>query len=251
MASSVSFLTCIKIAHRGLYTSSIPENSVAAFKHANEKGFAFETDVHFSKDKKLIIFHDENLKRMTGKDKLVSDCTLEEIKELHLNNTEEKIPTLEEILNLKLSVPILLEIKSQSKFKKEEFIEAIANAFKDYKGEYAIQSFNPLYVNYYKQICPNVQCGLLARDWHSKEDLGGGILWPIKAYLLHIMWFSDVKSLDFISYRLLDLPTYNLSNYKGIKLGWTSQSESDEKKAYQYVDNIIFERYIPSTPKVD
>ena len=107
--SKPSFLTSIKIAHRGLYNNKdIPENSVAAFKNCEKYGFTTETDVHFSKDKKLIVFHDDNLKRMTGLDKNLSDCTLAEIKQLHLGNTNEKIPTLEEMLNLNLTLLIYI-----------------------------------------------------------------------------------------------------------------------------------------------
>ena len=51
------FLKETPVAHRGLHSDGIPENSVAAFLRAVEKGYAIETDVHLSKDGVPVVFH--------------------------------------------------------------------------------------------------------------------------------------------------------------------------------------------------
>ena len=53
------------IAHRG-ESIDAPENTMAAFRTAVERGFGFECDVYLSKDKELFTFHDNNLERTTG-----------------------------------------------------------------------------------------------------------------------------------------------------------------------------------------
>ena len=53
------------ISHRG-ESKDAPENTMAAFRTAVERGFGFECDVYLSKDKELFTFHDVNLARTTG-----------------------------------------------------------------------------------------------------------------------------------------------------------------------------------------
>ena len=70
------------IGHRGA-SAYAPENTMAAFKKAVEIGVAeVETDVRFTKDGKLLLFHDPTLDRTTGGSGLPSDFTLEELKRL-------------------------------------------------------------------------------------------------------------------------------------------------------------------------
>ena len=104
-----------KYAHRGLHKDGVPENSLAAFSLACEKGFAMELDVHLSKDKEVMVFHDGSLKRMTGCDKGIHELTYAELSELRLAGTDEKIPTLREVLELVGGkVPLLIELKGES-----------------------------------------------------------------------------------------------------------------------------------------
>ena len=56
------------IAHRGLHTDKLPENSLGAFENAIKNSYPIELDVHLLKDGTLAVFHDEVLSRVTGKD---------------------------------------------------------------------------------------------------------------------------------------------------------------------------------------
>ena len=65
------------IAHRGLFDnhSEAPENSLAAFRKAVDQGFGIELDVQLTKDGKLVVFHDFDLKRMCGIHKKLTELT--------------------------------------------------------------------------------------------------------------------------------------------------------------------------------
>ena len=63
------------VAHRGLHTETITENSLSAFKNALEHNISLELDVHLSKDNELFVCHDASLKRTTGKEGIIEDLT--------------------------------------------------------------------------------------------------------------------------------------------------------------------------------
>ena len=99
----------LKVGHRGAKAYET-ENTLESFRKAIELGAnAVELDVRQSKDEKLIVIHDDNLKKVYGKDVRISDATLEELKQL----TENRIVTLEEALRFidRKVDKILVELK--------------------------------------------------------------------------------------------------------------------------------------------
>ena len=132
------------IAHRGLHTKEFTENGMKAFKNAIDHGVAFEFDIHLTKDGELVVCHDENLKRTTGKDGIIEDLTLKEIKEYRLLDGGE-IPTLQEVFDLNNEkVPMVIELKVFRKNYKELAAKA-KEAFKNIKDKKnaMIISFDP------------------------------------------------------------------------------------------------------------
>ncbi len=94
------------IAHRGDLKHA-PENTLAAFKVAIEKGAdAIEFDVHRSHDGALVVHHDHSLERTTNGRGQIGDHTLEELRLLDAGSwfdpvfNSEGIPTLAEVLQL-------------------------------------------------------------------------------------------------------------------------------------------------------
>ncbi len=149
-----------KFAHRGLWDAESPENSLAAFKKAVDAGFGIEFDIHKTRDGRVVVFHDDTLSRMCGVDGRVEDMTLAELKELRLLGTDQSIPTLEEMLALVDGrVPLLVELKGEST---ATGLCPVADAIlSQYKGDYIIESFNPLLVRWYKNNRPDVVRGQL------------------------------------------------------------------------------------------
>lgn len=103
-------------AHRGAH-NDYPENSLASFKKAIDLGLdIFELDIRATKDDSLVIMHDRSVDRTTDGHGDVANMTFEEIRKLHLkfngNVTDEKVPTLEEALNIaKGKILVDLDIK--------------------------------------------------------------------------------------------------------------------------------------------
>src|SRR4051812_13377894 len=96
------WLTARPIAHRGYHDlrSGRPENTLAAFEAAASARYAIECDLHISADGVPIVFHDEQLERLTGERGAVRDKTAAELGDLHVAGTREWIPTLDELLTL-------------------------------------------------------------------------------------------------------------------------------------------------------
>ena len=110
---------CLKFAewnyaHRGLWNAAegVPENSLPAFARAAEQGYAIELDIQITKDGRIVVFHDDTMKRMCGNEGKISDYTYEELQQFHLGDSTEKIPLLREVLQtVDGRVPLLIEIK--------------------------------------------------------------------------------------------------------------------------------------------
>ena len=89
-------------AHRGCCTL-YPENTLEAFIAAAELDgiTGIELDIQLTSDGEMVVFHDENLRRVTHIDRNVRGCTLAEIKNIAIPANDGKycsIPTLEEVL---------------------------------------------------------------------------------------------------------------------------------------------------------
>ena len=86
------------------------ENTLEAFQYSSDLGFVFmETDVQSTSDGRVVIFHDDDLKRIAGLDKKIKDLTFDEVTNIDLINGG-KIPSLEETLfsfpNLRFNIDI-------------------------------------------------------------------------------------------------------------------------------------------------
>ncbi len=96
----------IVIAHRG-YRVKSPENTLAAFKAAVDCGVRMiELDITLTKDREIIVIHDDTLERTTNGTGSVRNHTLSELKMLDAGSwfdpafNGERLPTLKEVFNL-------------------------------------------------------------------------------------------------------------------------------------------------------
>ena len=111
IAKAFKGLNC---AHRGLHAEdqAIPENSIPAFKAAREGGYGVELDVQLSKDGKVVVFHDNDLKRVCGINEWVNSKDWKELSALPLFNTQEHIPLFTDVLEVLDDTPVIVELKS-------------------------------------------------------------------------------------------------------------------------------------------
>lgn len=239
MNCTPNWLTDTYIAHRGLWDEFCPENSLSAFKNAIEKNYAIEIDVQLLKDGNVIVFHDNNFNRVLEVDKYVSNSTLDEIKKYTFKNSFETIPTLKEVLDfVNGQVPLLIEVKNSLKV--GELEKATWEILKNYNGEYAIQSFNPYTLAWFKEHAPNVLRGQLSSFFKGEK------LSYIKKTLLKKLKLNKVSSPHFISYNADNIPNKYLKKCELPILAWTIRSQDEYMKVVKYVDNIIFENFIPT-----
>lgn len=104
------------IAHRGLWNGSLTENGLKAFQNAIDHHCAFEYDIHLTKDGQLVVCHDDNLLRTTGKEGIIEELTLKEIKDNYRLLDGEEVPTFAELLALNHEqVPMVCELKVHEK----------------------------------------------------------------------------------------------------------------------------------------
>ena len=242
----LDFILKKPIAHRGLHDENNPENSIGAFRAAIAFGFPIEMDVRLSKDGKVVVFHDDGLERMTGANLLVKDCSFEDLSVLRLAGTQERIPLFSDFLQeIDGKVPLLIELKNMPSVNTKDFVSLIAEELKDYKGQFAVQSFQPFYVKAFKKLRPDIPAGVLARAGATRSDFDTAFLWRFKARALKKMSFNRSVKPDFISYMFSDYPNQYTDKFQGAKLAWTVRSPEDEEHARKYADNIIFEGYVP------
>ncbi len=224
------------VAHRGLWGGNIVENSLSAYQNAIEKGFPIEIDVYSSKDGVLYSFHDKTLSRMTDGDGFIYEKTSKELSALKLKNSDESIPTFEQVLSLcENKTPLLIEIKDQPD---KTVVTRIVERLKSYKGEFAIQSFNPLYINKVKKLAPEFIRGVLGTPY---EKMNNKIIYRIVSKLsLNFLIKPDFISYD---YHALPLPKKIKKNLPVI--AWTVTDSTTMHSLKGKADNVIFEGFIP------
>ncbi|MGE5401763.1 MAG: glycerophosphodiester phosphodiesterase family protein [Ignavibacteriales bacterium] len=237
----MDWLLKIPISHRGLHDNiSVPENSLAAFKASMAEGYPIELDVRLLADGHLAVFHDLYLSRMTSQKGSVLKKNSREVRRMRLLDTNETIPLLSEVLELVNGrVPLLIEVKNR---KQVGILESrLLHMLKGYKGEYAIESFNPLSVKWFRNYAPQIIRGQLSGAFGSIRSAG-------RRALLRGYFFSRLSRPDFIAYDIKYLPARRVNNFRlrGIPvIGYTAKSRREFELAGKYCDNVIFEGFLP------
>lgn len=237
-----SALMGVHYAHRGLFDneSDAPENSLSAMRKAVEAGYGIEFDVQLSKDDVPVIFHDTSLKRMCGVDGKVWDYTLEELQKMKLANSNETIPTLEQVLQVvDGKVPLIVEYKMD---RADTKVCELGNALlEQYNGVYCIESFHPFAVKWYRDHRPDVIRGQLSQDF-SKTDYKGIQYWAMTHLLLNFLTRPD-----FIAYNHKDKDIFSRSlcaQLGALSAAWTIKNRKQYEEAKPYFDLVIFDSFI-------
>ena len=227
-------------AHRGLHGNGIPENSLAAFSLACEKGYGIELDVQLSRDGTVMVFHDAALSRMTGVDNNLSELSAMELRELSLAGTKETIPTLAEVLSLVNGrVPLLVELKGEDF--DTSLCEKTAELLSSYQGDFCIESFNPLLIRAMKKYLPDAFYGILytnvCREKKKKSVLN---------IALTMMATNILARPDFIAYDQRERNAFPVKMttkcYRASKFVWTVRTEEALETAHMNGECAIFEK---------
>jgi len=225
------------IAHRGLHDDISPENSISAFKRAIDKGYNIETDVRLTKDLVPVLFHDDDLYRTCKINGKICEYTFDALKNIYLANSKEKIPTLRQLLNLDCTTGLLIELKSDGSGVLEKIVY---DELKNYKGNFAVQSFHPFSIKWFKANAPEITRGLLATQNYPPT------LNPITRFALKKLLFFKSANPDFLSYDEQFIERASVKRKSLPKLAWTVKSKQREIEilSNSLADNVIFEDYL-------
>ena len=235
-----------RYAHRGWHDKpAIPENSLAAFRRALDKGWGAELDVHLLKDGTLAVFHDSDLRRCAGETGDIEDLDRAGLRCLRLEGTEEPVPLFDEVLTLfQGKAPLIIELKSH-KGNHKALTEAVIARLDSYRGDYCVESFDPRVLMVLRKERPKILRGQLSMDFRP----GGEPLPGWQRFALRNLLMNCLTVPDFIAYRFEDRQRLALKLCRrvwGVKeASWTIRSMDDLLSAEKAGSMPIFECFDP------
>jgi glycerophosphoryl diester phosphodiesterase len=244
----------LPIAHRALHDRSAGriENSLSAVRAAVAAGYAIEIDLQLSADGEAMVFHDDELDRLTAERGPVRARSAEALAAIPLSGGPDRIPRLAEVLaEVGGRVPLLIEIKDQSgrmEGSDGRLEAATASALAGYAGPVAVMSFNPDVVAAMAQLAPGVPRGLTTSAYDPAD---WGPLPPEACERLREIADYDRTGASFISHEARDLTRPRVAEIAaagGAVLCWTIRSPEAEAAARRHAANVTFEGYLPPIP---
>jgi glycerophosphoryl diester phosphodiesterase len=246
--ADLDWLIARPVAHRGFHDRAAGrlENTLAAAIAAVERGFAIECDLQLTADERVIVFHDDTLDRLTVATGPVHRLTLSELREIPLRDSEDRIPTLQELLEtVGGKVPLVIELKSQ--FIGDRRLERrVAEALAGYAGHLAVMSFDPASMQAMRTLAPHLPRGMIADRFDNPRERERNP--PLKRLALRHLLFAPLVRPQFVAYHVGSLPANAplLLRHLGLKLlTWTVRTEADRETARRWADQMIFEGFDP------
>jgi len=230
------------IAHRGLWSpDGPPENSLAAFRAACAAGYGIELDVQLSADGEAMVFHDGGLKRMTGAEGRLGDRTADELAELRLAGSDERIPTLAETLAVvgrRAMVHIELKTPYGAVGPLEQRVHEIII---DHAGPVCVIGFNAYSHAWFAERYPNVLRGLDSYSYADARNMDAAQRRAM-ARLEHVA----IAKPHFLALGLDMLPGEAAARHRAQGLpvvAWTVKEPSQWEAIKAHCDNLIFEGF--------
>ena len=224
------------IGHRG-WSGKYPENTMLAFKSAVEVGCdGIELDVHLSRDREVMIIHDEKLIRTAGVEGVVSDYTRSELEKICAGKTKNyafgftPIPSLEEYLDYvsKTDVFTNIELKTAPTYYPgiEEKTLRLVERF-NYQDRVIFSSFNWLSIMKMKMLRPSLPVGALI-DSPRIDNIG---------FQLGDVGFECYHP----SFKLIDQDVVNECHKSGVGVNvWTVNERNDMESCKSWgLDGLI------------
>jgi glycerophosphoryl diester phosphodiesterase len=250
----LSWLTARPIAHRGLHDHArgVIENSISAAQAAVADGYAIECDVQLTKDGDLVVFHDDDLDRLTARAGAVASLPAAEIGRVVLRGSNETIPLFADFLAaVGGRTPLVVEIKS-------DFDGNIAAARRaaellaSYDGPVAVESFDPAPIEYLRSHgaslgISHIPLGIVAEAVYDESEWS--TLSPAQRQeMTHFLHYLRTRP-DFLSWNVADLPhVIPFLARAGLRLPvtvWTVRSQEQLARAMIWADQIVFEGFAP------
>jgi len=240
------------IAHRGLHDRGrgIIENTASAFAAAIEKGYAIECDVQLSRDGIPMIFHDDDLDRLTGVEGPVGARTMAELASYKLldsaaGDTPQRFT--EFLAQVAGRALLQIELKQQpNRAATEVLAQTVMDALKAYRGPVTIESFDPTLLIEVRKRGATMPLGIVTYGYDEPE--WDQQLSSAKRFLLRHLLHYPMTRFDFISCRdkSLDLPAVRLFRALGVPVtAWTIKTPAAAMAVIGKADQIVFEGFEP------
>jgi glycerophosphoryl diester phosphodiesterase len=232
------------IAHRGLWApDGPPENSLGAFQAACAAGYGIELDVQLSADGEAMVFHDEDLERMTGVAGRLSDRTTAELAELRLKGSDERIPSLAETLAL-VGRRAMVHVELKTPYGHVGPLELRTHeVLIDHVGPVCVIGFNPYSHAWFAERFPGVLRGLDSYSYKRAPQMTEAQRASF-ARLEHVA----IAKPNFLALGLDMLPSERGAELRAQGLpivAWTVREPQQWEAIRDSCDNLIFEGFIP------
>jgi glycerophosphoryl diester phosphodiesterase len=235
------------VAHRGLHGNGVIENTLGAARAAVEANYAIEVDLQLTADNEVVVFHDDTLDRLTSATGPLAARSLAELKRVSFRGTDDRIPTLQELLDLVAGrTPLVLELKSE--WDGDERLAArVAELLSGYAGPVACMSFDPQIVMALQKYAPGLPRGIVAERYYDDPEWSA-LTRAQKFKFGNLLHVAQTKP-HFVAYYVRDLPALApliARHVFGMKLlTWTVRTEAQRRKARWWASQMIFEGFRP------
>ncbi len=225
------------IVHRGLHNifDGVLEQTRLSITRAIEIGLPIEVDIETSADDRSFIIHDAVLDKLTNGKGRIRDLHSSKIRQASYHFTNgEPIMFLEELLDLVAGrVPLMLEFKNREiPFPKG--VGMAAEILSRYRGQFAVQSFNPMMMEWFAEYYPGFIRGLVSTDIDIQEGRDHFI----------VSLLRNRMKLDFVNHCWSQLNCWTFQwvmEQRLPVLTWTVRDRHDWEVAKTFADNMLFE----------
>jgi glycerophosphoryl diester phosphodiesterase len=230
------------VAHRGLWSQdAAPENSLGAFQAACARGYGVELDVQLSADGEAMVFHDDDLGRLTGAPGRVRDHGAADLAELRLRGTDERVPTLLEALAV-IGCGAMVHVELKTPYGGVGPLEQrVHEVLIDHAGPVAVIGFNPYSHAWFAERFPGVLRGLDSHRYdhapHLAEEQRRAF-----ARLEHVA----IARPHFLALGVDMLPGEAAARHRADGMpviAWTVRSPEQRSALEGHCDNVIFEGF--------
>ncbi|GEC16708.1 glycerophosphodiester phosphodiesterase [Nitrobacter winogradskyi] len=244
------WLTARPIAHRGLHDHArgIMENMPGAIRAAIAGKFGIEVDIQLTADGEAMVYHDDELGRLTEGSGALRTLTAAELKRVVFKSTSERMMSLADLCALVAGrVPLVIEVKSHFDGN-TRLVRRMAEVLSGYDGPAAGMSFDPDQVMAMRELMPSLPRGIVAQRDYTKDH------WPEatsrqRAAMTHLRHAFRTRP-HFIAYNVNELPAlapWIARNIFGCPLlTWTVRTAEQRARAARHAEQMIFEGFYPN-----
>jgi glycerophosphoryl diester phosphodiesterase len=242
----LNWLVARPIAHRGFHNKmDVIENTQSAFAAAIKHDYAIECDVQLSADGEAMVFHDDDLDRLTQAKGPVKALTVKELKGVKLKSTTDRMQTLAELLEqVDGRSTLVIELKSQWDGD-EALAKRALQILENYQGPHGLMSFDPDLVACMRELSPHTVRGIVA---DRTTDPYYSALPLAKRYAMRTFSHLAQTQPHFVSYNWRELPFEPVTVIRSLGhpvITWTLRSKEEASQALRYCDQVTFEGYVP------